>query len=245
MKRNIIFAVIIAAVIMIGGSVYTYTRIASESKIEIPKDVETTTIMMESQTVSDPLANITKDFTTNTVVVTTMPIQTKPKDTKPVTVTPKPTVPPTTEAPTTTEPTVNTEPPTTEPTIDIEPPTNTEPEIEETTPTEPEVELETTEPSSDLVYLGRFKLTAYCGGSCCNGKWAGTTSTGVKPVAGRTIAVDPSVIKYGSKVVINGHTYVAEDCGGGIKGKRIDIFFSSHSAANTFGVQYADVYLKK
>lgn len=27
--------------------------------------------------------------------------------------------------------------------------------------------------------LGTFRLTAYCGGKCCNGKWAGKTSTGV------------------------------------------------------------------
>ncbi|MEI3219112.1 MAG: 3D domain-containing protein [Lachnoclostridium sp.] len=41
---------------------------------------------------------------------------------------------------------------------------------------------------------------------------------------GRTIAVDASVIPYGSVVVINGHAYVAEDCGGAIKGNKIDIY---------------------
>ena len=92
--------------------------------------------------------------------------------------------------------------------------------------------------------LGRFKLTAYCNCSKCCGKWAGgPTASGVMPKAGRTIAVDPKVIPLGSKVKINGHTYVAEDTGGAIKGNRIDVYHSSHSAALDFGVHHADVYL--
>lgn len=58
-----------------------------------------------------------------------------------------------------------------------------------------------------------------------------------------TIAVDPSVIPYGSKVVINGKIYVAEDCGGAIKQNCIDIYFDTHEEASDFGVQYAEVYL--
>jgi len=57
-----------------------------------------------------------------------------------------------------------------------------------------------------------------------------------------TIAVDPSVIPYDSKVKIicedypeiNGH-YIAEDCGGLIKGKKIDIYVSSVEKAFDFG----------
>lgn len=96
----------------------------------------------------------------------------------------------------------------------------------------------------NLKYLGNFKLTAYCPCSQCCGKWAnGITATGVIAQPNHTIAVDPSVIPYGSKVKINGRTYVAEDCGGAIKSNRIDIYFSSHQEACDFGVQYADVYL--
>ncbi len=98
---------------------------------------------------------------------------------------------------------------------------------------------------SNLVYMGRFKLTAYCAcKSCCN-KTDGITASGTKAKQGRTIAVDPKQIPYGTKVVINGHTYVAEDCGGSIKNNRIDIFFDSHKEALNFGVQYADVYIVK
>lgn len=97
---------------------------------------------------------------------------------------------------------------------------------------------------SETNSLGQFKLTAYCPCSKCCGKWAGgITSTGAMAKANHTIAVDPSVIPYGTKVIINGQTYVAEDCGGAIKGQRIDIYFDTHSEALDFGVQYAEVYL--
>lgn len=97
---------------------------------------------------------------------------------------------------------------------------------------------------SETNSLGQFKLTAYCPCSKCNGKWAGgITSTGAKAQANHTIAVDPSVIPYGSKVKINDKIYVAEDCGGAIKGNRIDIYFASHDEALDFGVQYAEVFL--
>lgn len=101
------------------------------------------------------------------------------------------------------------------------------------------------EEESNLVYMGRFKLTAYCACSKCCGKSDGITASGTKAKQGRTIAVDPKQIPYGTKVVINGHTYVAEDCGGSIKNNRIDVFFNSHKEALQFGVQYADVYIVK
>lgn len=94
-------------------------------------------------------------------------------------------------------------------------------------------------------YLGRFKLTAYCACSQCCGKWGARTATGTAPMQGRTIAVDPKVIPYGSSVYIEGWgTYIAEDTGGAIKNNRIDIFFNNHTEALNFGVRYADVYLE-
>ena len=71
-----------------------------------------------------------------------------------------------------------------------------------------------------------------------------TTQTYIK-YPNHSIAVDPSVIPYGSHVLIDGHEYEAADCGGGIKGNRIDVYFASHQDACEFGVQYADVYLIK
>ena len=97
--------------------------------------------------------------------------------------------------------------------------------------------------------LGEFKLTAYCPCAKCCGKTDGITSTGTTATEGRTIAVDPRVIPYGSTVTIyfadgTSHTYTAEDCGGAIKENRIDVFFDSHEAARAFGVQSAMVYVE-
>lgn len=91
--------------------------------------------------------------------------------------------------------------------------------------------------------LGKFTLTAYCSCTKCCGKYASdNTATGVKAKANHTIAVDPKVIPYGTTVMIKGKLYVAEDCGSGIRGKRIDIFFDNHSDALDFGRQKANVY---
>ena len=82
--------------------------------------------------------------------------------------------------------------------------------------------------------LGEFTLTAYCGCSRCCGKSNGKTATGVKAKANHTIAVDPKTIPYGTEVLIDGQKYVAEDCGSAVKGKHIDIFFSTHKEAVIF-----------
>lgn len=90
-----------------------------------------------------------------------------------------------------------------------------------------------------------FRVTAYCPCTSCCGKWAGgKTASGTTPTAGRTIAVDPTIIPYGTEVVLNGHTYIAEDCGGAIKGNEIDVFFNTHSEAMNFGVKYWEGEIK-
>ena len=89
--------------------------------------------------------------------------------------------------------------------------------------------------SNNVQYLGKYKLTAYCGCKSCSGKWGTRTASGRKAKQGRTIAVDRRKIKLGSKVQINGKTYVAEDVGGGVKGNHIDVFFSSHKQTMKFG----------
>ena len=89
--------------------------------------------------------------------------------------------------------------------------------------------------SNKVQYLGKYKLTAYCGCKKCSGKWGTRTASGKKAKQGRTIAVDRRKIKLGTKVKIKGKTYVAEDVGGGVKGKHIDVFFSSHKQTMKFG----------
>lgn len=78
-----------------------------------------------------------------------------------------------------------------------------------------------------------FTLTAYTV-DCGNGD--GVTSIGVVPQVGRTIAVDPRVIPYGSLVYVEGFGWrVAEDTGGAIKGNKIDLFVDSKSEAFQIG----------
>lgn len=85
-------------------------------------------------------------------------------------------------------------------------------------------------------YVGNFKITHYCPCYTCNGSWGSKTALGTIMTPNRTIAVDPRVIPLGSKVEINGKTYIAEDTGGAIKGNRIDMCVSSHSEAYARGV---------
>lgn len=93
--------------------------------------------------------------------------------------------------------------------------------------------------------LGTFKLTYYCACELCCNVETGITATGAPVVEGRTIAVDPRVIPYGTQVIIGGHVFTAEDCGGAIKENHIDIYVNDHEEALALGVNYADVYLKK
>lgn len=102
---------------------------------------------------------------------------------------------------------------------------------------------------SGWVSLGEFKITAYCGGACCNGKWAGTTASGAVPSEGRTIAVAPWIIPYGTQVKIAGMdgVFVAEDTGGFANKNpyQIDLFVADHGSAGSWGVRYREVWVKR
>lgn len=105
------------------------------------------------------------------------------------------------------------------------------------------------------VSLGRFKLTAYCSCSLCCEKWANNRpvdengneivygAIGERLKEGYSIAVDPSVIPYNSKVIIDGNVYEAQDCGGAINGNEIDVYFENHQEALNHGVQYSEVFI--
>ena len=115
------------------------------------------------------------------------------------------------------------------------------------TETDREVDTQAVKPVS----LGEFKLTAYCSCEICCGEWAYNRPNGIVYGAigeelkeNYSIAVDPDVIPYRSEVIINGKTYKAQDCGGAIKGNRIDVYFEDHDDALEFGVQYKEVFVK-
>lgn len=94
----------------------------------------------------------------------------------------------------------------------------------------------------------KYTVTAYCACESCCGKTDGITATGTRATEGRTIAVDPKKIPYGSTVLIYYKNelvgiYIAEDCGGAIKGNRIDIYYDSHKEALKWGRKKCKVYV--
>ena len=92
---------------------------------------------------------------------------------------------------------------------------------------------------------GIYEITHYCKCTRCCGKNDGITATGTQATAGRTIAVDPKVIPLGTEVVIDGQNYIAEDTGGAIKGKKIDIFCESHEEAISRGRIEREIFIKQ
>lgn len=88
-------------------------------------------------------------------------------------------------------------------------------------------------------------LTAYCPCVKYCGKSDGITASGTQATAGRTVAVDTRLIPYGTEISIDGKTYIAEDCGGKVKGYTIDVFFNSHEEALNFGKQTKTVKIYK
>lgn len=69
------------------------------------------------------------------------------------------------------------------------------------------------------------------------------TSTGQRVRVGG-IAVDPTVIKYGTRVYVEGYGYaVANDCGGAIKGNRVDLFFETEKECRRWGVRNVKLYI--
>lgn len=84
-----------------------------------------------------------------------------------------------------------------------------------------------------LVYLGNFKYTYYCDERrphVCGG--SGVTASGAPTKVGTTIAVDRNMIPLGTTVYIQGVGFrVAQDTGGAVKGKHIDILVKGHQEA--------------
>ena len=106
-----------------------------------------------------------------------------------------------------------------------------------------------------FVYLGDYKLTAYCACEICCEEWAINrpvddngnpivyTASGTVATQGRTIGVDPKIIPYGTEVYIAGQGwFVAEDTGA-IGVNHIDIYMDSHEAALSSGLTHGDVWM--
>jgi 3D (Asp-Asp-Asp) domain-containing protein len=95
--------------------------------------------------------------------------------------------------------------------------------------------------TTEKLSLGRFTLRAYTQYRSSTEN-PSRTATGTVPDAGRTIAVDPRLIPFGTRLYIEGlGERIAEDSGARIKGKRLDVFFPSVEHCREFGVQTRDV----
>lgn len=83
----------------------------------------------------------------------------------------------------------------------------------------------------------QVEATAYTGG--------GITATGINlNDNSKVIAVDPSVIPLGSRVLIDGYgEYIAGDTGGAINGNIIDVYVASHSEAISFGRRALTIHI--
>lgn len=104
-----------------------------------------------------------------------------------------------------------------------------------------------------------FKVTGYCNcKQCCSweykwiwfgdpvysaGKFKGKKKIIGKTASGKmakhgTVAADPKIFPFGTILDIPGYgTGTVEDTGGSIKGRHIDIWFSSHEEAKKWGVK--------
>jgi len=103
--------------------------------------------------------------------------------------------------------------------------------------------LRTKTQSVPAKHLGTFTVRAYTHYHRPGTK-PSKTAAGTVPVAGRTVAVDPRVIPLGTRIHIDGlGVRIAEDTGGKIKGKSLDLFLPSVRECRKFGVQAQEVHV--
>jgi len=92
--------------------------------------------------------------------------------------------------------------------------------------------------STDDNVVKEIVVSASAFTATCNG-CSGVTSTGINLKRNpdvKVIAVDPKVIKLGTKVYVEGYGYaVAGDTGSTIKGNKIDVFFPTKNEAYKWG----------
>jgi len=84
-------------------------------------------------------------------------------------------------------------------------------------------------------------VTAYCACHiCCGPNAQGITASGKKPIEGITVAASRK-IPFGTKIAIDGKTYIVQDRLAKKYDGRVDIYMSSHKKALNFGKQQKQV----
>jgi len=92
-------------------------------------------------------------------------------------------------------------------------------------------EMEVDKPDIELTMtdLGEFEVTHYA-------ETGNRTKSGTWPAVGRTVAVDPDVIPLGSVLYVENYgVCVAEDIGGAVKNRVLDIYVGSKEEAIQLG----------
>lgn len=93
--------------------------------------------------------------------------------------------------------------------------------------------------------LGNFKVSYFCSSDLCSDLANANASEETPMVEEYTIATDPEVIPYGTKIMVNGHIYTAADTGRIVKGKEVAIYLNDHTKEKIIGENQVDVYLTK
>lgn len=96
-------------------------------------------------------------------------------------------------------------------------------------------------PVSDI-----WRITAYCPNKCCCGRYADYIMASGHFIKHKDkFIAAPKNIPFGTWVNVPGYGYAEVlDRGGAIKGKRLDVFFSTHQEALNWGVKYLTVKAK-
>lgn len=96
--------------------------------------------------------------------------------------------------------------------------------------------------------VGVFRVTYYCHCQQCCGVWGSNDpnyqahgASGMLLQGDYTVAVNPAQIPYGTRLLINGHEYIAADCGVGTN--CVDIYRRTHAEALAGTMYYAEVFI--
>lgn len=104
--------------------------------------------------------------------------------------------------------------------------------------------------SGDIMSYTRVfkaKATAYWAVRGVGKTYTASGRKAVRKVDGySTIAVDPKVIPYGTKLFVEGYGFaIAADTGTAIKGDTVNVFFDTYKEACRWGLKYVNVYILK
>lgn len=99
----------------------------------------------------------------------------------------------------------------------------------------------------EYISLGTFMTTGYDACVECCGNTLGITASGIhvhyNEDGETTCAVDTRVIPFGTRLLINGRIYVAEDRGSAVIGNHVDLYFPTHQEAADYATQYVEVFI--